>query len=195
MHSASLKIVLFGAGSVGKSAVAIRFVQGNFVEKYDPTIEDLYRKIISVGNQNHMLEIMDTAGTESFMAMRDLYIKNAQGFILMYSITSESTFRELNSIKDQIVRVVESVAEEGKQVPIILAGNKCDLDSQREVSFEDGERLAKAWGDCTFMETSAKNFINIDELFQEVTRQIIERNPIKNQNAALKKKKRGCTIL
>lgn len=99
MNSTTIKIVLFGAGSVGKSAVAIRFVQGSFVDRYDPTIEDLYRKIISVDDRNFMLEIMDTAGTESFLAMRDLYIKNAQGFVLMYSIISRSTFTELEQIK------------------------------------------------------------------------------------------------
>jgi len=197
MHTASLKIVMFGAGSVGKSAVAIRYVQGAFVEKYDPTIEDLYRKIISINDQNHMLEIMDTAGTESFMAMRDLYIKNAQGFILVYSITSYSTFRELDSIKAQIDRVTESNSDD-KIAPLVLAGNKCDLEGQREVPFEDGEKLAKSWGDCTFMETSAKNFINIDELFTEITRQILKSNPSKNPPsgaAGRKKKPRFCAIL
>jgi small GTP-binding protein len=191
---ATIKIVLFGAGSVGKSAVAIRFVQGAFVDKYDPTIEDLYRKIISVDDHNFMLEIMDTAGTESFLAMRDLYIKNAQGFILLYSVISRSTFTELEAIKTQILHVKDYV--DASQIPLVLAGNKCDLEGMREVSFEEGEKLAESWGNCVFMETSAKSVINIEEMFEEVTRQVLRKIPSKESDLVGKKKKKTkCIIL
>ena len=73
------KIVVLGSGGVGKSALTVQFVQGIFVEKYDPTIEDSYRKQVEVDGQQCMLEILDTAGTEQFTAMRDLYMKNGQG--------------------------------------------------------------------------------------------------------------------
>jgi Ras-related protein Rap-1B len=72
------KIVVLGSGGVGKSALTVQFVQGIFVEKYDPTIEDSYRKQVEVDGQQCMLEILDTAGTEQFTAMRDLYMKNGQ---------------------------------------------------------------------------------------------------------------------
>lgn len=194
MQGSSLKIVLFGAGSVGKSAVVIRFVQGSFVERYDPTIEDLYRKIVNVNHQNIMLEIMDTAGTESFLAMRDLYIKNAQGFILLYSIASRSTFRELEQIKNQILNVKDYV--DAKQIPLVLVGNKCDLEGQREVSTDEGEDLAKSWGDCCFMEASAKTFVNIEEIFEEVTRQVLRKIPSKEGDVIVgKRKKPKCSIL
>ena len=63
--------------------------------RYDPTIEDSYRKQVEVDGQQCMLEILDTAGTEQFTAMRDLYMKNGQGFVLVYSITAQSTFNDL----------------------------------------------------------------------------------------------------
>jgi len=145
-----------------------------------------------------MLEIMDTAGTESFLAMRDLYIKNAQAFILVYSITSRSTFKEVEQIKDQIMYVKDY--QEAGSVPLVLAGNKCDLEQQRQVSYEEGENLAKTWGNCCFMETSAKNFINIENMFEEVTKQVLsktaaakDREVVVGANNAKKKKK--CTIL
>jgi len=94
-----------GSGGVGKSALTVQFVQGIFVEKYDPTIEDSYRKQVEVDGQQCMLEILDTAGTEQFTAMRDLYMKNGQGFVLAYSITAQSTFNDLQDLREQILRV------------------------------------------------------------------------------------------
>ncbi len=86
----------------------VQFVQGIFVEKYDPTIEDSYRKVVEVDGQQCMLEILDTAGTEQFTAMRDLYMKNGQGFLLVYSITAQSTFNDLQDLREQILRVKDT---------------------------------------------------------------------------------------
>merc|ERR1712151_902547 len=122
------KLVVLGSGGVGKSALTVQFVQGIFVEKYDPTIEDSYRKQVEVDNSQCMLEILDTAGTEQFTAMRDLYMKNGQGFVLVYSITAQSTFGDLEDLHEQIHRV-----KDADKVPIILVGNKCDLEEEREV--------------------------------------------------------------
>ena len=72
------KVVVLGSGGVGKSALTVQFVSGHFMEKYDPTIEDFYRKEIEVDSCPCVLEILDTAGTEQFASMRDLYIKNGQ---------------------------------------------------------------------------------------------------------------------
>lgn len=83
----------------------VQFVQSIFVEKYDPTIEDSYRKQVEVDGQQCMLEILDTAGTEQFTAMRDLYMKNGQGFLLVFSITSSVTLTDLIELREQILRV------------------------------------------------------------------------------------------
>ncbi len=83
----------------------MQFVQGIFVEKYDPTIEDSYRKQVEVDSNQCMLEILDTAGTEQFTAMRDLYMKNGQGFVLVYSITAQGTFSDISELRNQITRV------------------------------------------------------------------------------------------
>ncbi|KAK0410656.1 hypothetical protein QR680_005257 [Steinernema hermaphroditum] len=131
------KVVVLGSGGVGKSALTVQFVSNTFIEKYDPTIEDFYRKEIEIDGQPCVLEILDTAGTEQFASMRDLYIKNGQGFVVVYSITSQQTFHDIKSMRDQIVRVKGT-----EHVPILLVGNKCDLQHQRQYS-------AKLCGRCS----------------------------------------------
>ncbi|XP_004405049.1 ras-related protein Rap-2b isoform X2 [Enhydra lutris kenyoni] len=143
------KVVVLGSGGVGKSALTVQFVTGSFIEKYDPTIEDFYRKEI-----------------EQFASMRDLYIKNGQGFILVYSLVNQQSFQDIKPMRDQIIRV-----KRYERVPMILVGNKVDLEGEREVSYGEGKALAEEWS-CPFMETSAKNKASVDELFAEIVRQM-----------------------
>lgn len=143
----------------GKSALTVQFVQGIFVEKYDPTIEDSYRKQIEVDGQQCMLEILDTAGTEQFTAMRDLYMKNGQGFLLCYSITSVNSYNEIIDLREQILRVKDT-----DDVPMILVGNKCDLEEERVVNKDQGANLARSFNNCAFLESSAKAKINVNEV-------------------------------
>ncbi|CAH0562449.1 unnamed protein product [Brassicogethes aeneus] len=180
------KIVVLGSGGVGKSALTVQFVQGIFVEKYDPTIEDSYRKQVEVDGQQCMLEILDTAGTEQFTAMRDLYMKNGQGFVLVYSITAQSTFNDLQDLREQILRVKDT-----DDVPMVLVGNKCDLEEERVVGKEQGTNLARQFN-CAFMETSAKAKINVYEVFFDLVRQINKKSP---DNPPKKKKNPSCVLL
>lgn len=160
------KVVVLGSGGVGKSALTVQFVSGTFIEKYDPTIEDFYRKEIEVDGSPQVLEILDTAGTEQFASMRDLYIKNGQGFIIVYSVTSHQTFQDIKNMKEQIIRVKGT-----DRVPILLVGNKVDLEHLREVSTLEGMALAHQWS-SPFLEASAKNRLNVNDIFVEVVREM-----------------------
>lgn len=179
------KLVVLGSGGVGKSALTVQFVQSIFVEKYDPTIEDSYRKQVEVDGQQCMLEILDTAGTEQFTAMRDLYMKNGQGFVLVYSITSQATFNDLTDLREQILRVKDT-----DKVPMVLVGNKCDLEDDRVVGKEQGFQLSQQWSSITFFETSARKKINVDEVFFDLVRQINKQMPDSGNS-----KKKGCVVL
>lgn len=150
------------------------------MEKYDPTIEDFYRKEIEVDSAPSVLEILDTAGTEQFASMRDLYIKNGQGFVIVYSITSLQTFQDIKTMKEQIQRV-KGVDD----IPMILVGNKADLDHQREVPSSEGASLSLTWG-CPFTETSAKVTQNVNEVFIEIVREM---------NTSPVKEKKGCCVI
>ena len=180
------KIVVLGSGGVGKSALTVQFVQGIFVEKYDPTIEDSYRKQVEVDGQQCMLEILDTAGTEQFTAMRDLYMKNGQGFVLVYSITAQSTYNDLHDLKEQILRVKDT-----DDVPMILVGNKCDLEDERVVGKDHGMTLARQFNSA-FLEASAKSKVNVNEIFYNIVQQINRKSPEKQKKTP---KKKCCTCL
>ena len=160
------KVVVLGSGGVGKSALTVQFVSGTFMEKYDPTIEDFYRKEIEVDGAPQVLEILDTAGTEQFSSMRDLYIRNSEAFIIVYSVTSHQTFQDIKSMQEQIIRVKGT-----DRVPILLVGNKIDLEHLREVSTLEGMALAHLWS-CPFLEASAKNRSNVNDIFVEVVREM-----------------------
>eukprot|EP01133_Synstelium_polycarpum_P013618 gene13618-16025_t len=112
-------VAVMGSGSVGKSALTVQFTQGIFVDKYDPTVEDTYTKSFELDGENVCIEVLDTAGSEVLVAMRELYMKSAEGFVLVYSILVKSTFIELKDIVEQLFRVKEE-----EEVPIVLVGNK-----------------------------------------------------------------------
>ena len=94
------KLVIVGGGGVGKSALTIQLIQNHFIDEYDPTIEDSYRKQVTIDNETCLLDILDTAGQEEYSAMRDQYMRTGQGFILTYAITSRQSFDEINVFRD-----------------------------------------------------------------------------------------------
>jgi small GTP-binding protein len=181
--SRALKVAVMGSGGVGKSAITVKFVQGIFIDKYDPTIEDSYRKQIMVGSKCRMVEILDTAGTEQFTAMRDLYIKNAEGIILVFSLVSLSSLQDLEAIKTQIENIHENL-------PVVICANKCDLQDEILISRDEYDDISKKFGGPV-LETSAKTDVGINEAFDSLLETIIE----KRNTVPKSKKKRRCTIL
>ncbi|CAO3670532.1 unnamed protein product [Umbelopsis ramanniana] len=160
------RLVLVGEGGVGKFALTIQFIQSHFVDEYDPTIEDSYRKQCVIDNETALLDVLDTAGQEEYSAMREQYMRNGEGFLLVYSITSRQSFEEINTFYQQICRV-----KDRDVFPMVLIANKSDLEKDRQVSSHEGRDLARNFG-CTFVETSAKQRVNVDEAFFHVVRDI-----------------------
>ncbi|XP_037097311.1 GTP-binding protein Di-Ras1b [Syngnathus acus] len=161
-QSNDYRVVVFGAGGVGKSSLVLRFVKGTFRDTYIPTVEDTYRQVISCDKSVCTLQITDTTGSHQFPAMQRLSISKGHAFILVYSITSKQSLEELKPIYQQVLAIKGNV----EAIPIMLVGNKSD-ETQREVDTKDGEAQASQWK-CAFMETSAKTNHNVTELFQEL---------------------------
>eukprot|EP00456_Euglypha_rotunda_P017117 TRINITY_DN1580_c0_g1_i15.p1 TRINITY_DN1580_c0_g1~~TRINITY_DN1580_c0_g1_i15.p1 ORF type:complete len:179 (-),score=36.95 TRINITY_DN1580_c0_g1_i15:10-546(-) len=149
-----IKLVVLGGGGVGKSALVSRFVTDNFLEEYDPTIEDNYRKQVMVDDESAMLDILDTAGQEEFSAMRDQWMRDGHGFLLVYNITSRKTFEDITIFYNHLLRT-----KDVEKVPVVLVGNKADLKTERVIQYNEGADLAKKWN-CPFLETSAKIKLN-----------------------------------
>eukprot|EP01103_Thecamoeba_quadrilineata_P007866 TRINITY_DN17688_c0_g1_i1.p1 TRINITY_DN17688_c0_g1~~TRINITY_DN17688_c0_g1_i1.p1 ORF type:complete len:190 (-),score=31.43 TRINITY_DN17688_c0_g1_i1:154-723(-) len=185
------KIVVVGSGGVGKSAITVRLIKGDFIERYDPTIEDSYRKQIEVDGAACMLDIMDTAGQEEYSGLRDQYMKNGEGFIVVYSITSEQSFDAAKKLYLQIQRMKEDFPI---HFPIMVVANKLDLESERTVSVQQGRSFATD-NHCGFCEVSAKTFTNITESFTELVRLINKWREANPNKSAAKKKKSGCSLL
>uniref|UniRef100_K7F3R0 DIRAS family GTPase 1 n=1 Tax=Pelodiscus sinensis TaxID=13735 RepID=K7F3R0_PELSI len=137
-QSNDYRVVVFGAGGVGKSSLVLRFVKGTFRDTYIPTIEDTYRQVISCDKSVCTLQITDTTGSHQFPAMQRLSISKGHAFILVFSITSRQSLEELKPIYQQILQIKGSV----ETIPIMLVGNKCD-ETQREVEAKEGEAVAK----------------------------------------------------
>ncbi|POW17197.1 hypothetical protein PSTT_00668 [Puccinia striiformis] len=184
------KIVLLGDGGVGKTTLIIQLCLNKFMDGYDPTIEDSYRKHLIIDEQPCILEILDTAGQVlstaycpfvnadlqsivRYFGCRGVYCfegsvdTEGEGFVLVYSITARSTFERIERFRSQILRVKDT-----ESMPIILVGNKADKVNEREVGEDEGLACARKMG-CDFVETSAKTRLNVEAAYFNLIRAIM----------------------
>ena len=168
----SHKVGVYGVCGVGKTALTIQLCSNHFVEDYDPTIEDSYRKRCVIDGIPCLLEILDSVGAEDYeySPLRRQWMTDCQGFLLMYSITSKKSFDKVNGVRQILL---EEVGKEN--VPILLVGNKIDLEDCREVTVEEEEELAKLFN-YKLWHTSAKTRQNVEEVFYDLIREIRARS-------------------
>ena len=158
-----LKILVLGDSSVGKTSILLRFCEG----KYDPesltTVGvDYKKKYIRRNNKNIRLNIIDTAGQERFKAIAKNLFKKADGIIIMYDISNIKTFHNIKNWLDNIKDNVDF-----SKIGLVIAGNKIDLNDKREVD-ENMRKNLEEKHKIKIIETSAKDNINVNELFIEL---------------------------
>ncbi|XP_030761862.1 GTP-binding protein Rheb homolog [Sitophilus oryzae] len=166
------KIAVMGYRSVGKSSLSIQFVEGQFVDSYDPTIENTFTKTVRINSQDYEIKLMDTAGLDEYSIFPSQYSIDVHGYVLVYSITSQKSFEVAKSIYDRLLDITGKI-----QVPVVLVGNKTDLHLERQVSSADGKKLAEEWN-AIFLETSAKENLSVSDVFHLLLTEIEKANGI-----------------
>ena len=171
------KLVLIGDSQIGKSSLLLRFVDHKWKEEYPPTIGvDFVRKFniiifqiittLDIKGKKVKLQIWDTSGQERFRNITTNYYRICHGFLVVYDITDRESFKSLN----YWLTLIEQ--NSNKNNLKLLIGNKCDLESKREVSFQEGKEFAEQNG-MTFIETSAKNDEKVSKAFEILVDDII----------------------
>ena len=200
-YDKTCQILLLGDTQVGKTCLINRYTNGVFKEEYISTVGfDYYTKQEEINNKTVQVKLWDTAGQERFKTLTPSFLRNAEGVIIVFDVTSQDSFDNvkgwINSIKSNLGKNI---------IPIIIVGNKIDMENMREISKEDGKKIASE-NDFKYFETSAKTGIGVDEAIKEIVNQIldiqdknedekVDERPsfkIKKDNNKDNQKKKGC---
>jgi len=187
------KVIMVGSGGVGKSALTLQFMYDEFVEDYEPTKADSYRKKVVLDGQDSQIDILDTAGQEDYAAIRDNYFRSGEGFLCVFSITDRTSFDDTQEFRDQILRVKGVDSTTAKSIPFLLVGNKSDLEETRQVQVEEAQAFADKM-EVKYVETSAKTRNNVDKAFFDLLKLIrSEKNKsVEQETADTSSQKAGC---
>ncbi|KAL4894325.1 P-loop containing nucleoside triphosphate hydrolase protein [Aspergillus ambiguus] len=186
-----ISVTICGDGGCGKSSITLRLVRSEWIHEYDPTIEDSYSVTRTIDGIPYFLSITDTAGQEEYRGLWTAANLKSDAFLLVYDITNAGSLAALDYFMELIAIEADQRAEDnerlrqtlgasaegvdvGRPPPVtIIAGNKCDLKEGRAVSARDGLEYARTHG-CGFMETSAREMVNIEETFALLVRRVVE---------------------
>jgi len=161
--------MLLGDPNSGKVDFVKHYMSGFFVEDTKLTIGvDYYSKITNFQGKKVKLQIWDFGGEERFRFLLHQYCIGAKGTIIMYDITNSKTL-------DQIPEWIKIINEKAGGIPILLVGNKIDLEEHRKVSRKEGIEIARKYNLSGFSEVSSKTGQNIEELFESLTELLVYR--------------------
>nr|AVV27011.1 Rheb1 [Rhabdomonas costata] len=159
------KICILGYSAVGKSCLTQQFVEERFNQAYNPTINHTYSKRVRAKGEEYLLSLLDTAGQDECSLFQPQFSIGTHGYILVYSIADPVSFEMVSVIYEKIHSFAVDVV-------LVLVGNKCDLERDRQVSFEQGQALARGWK-CPFIECSAKRKDNVAKVFLTILEEIL----------------------
>uniref|UniRef100_A0A3B3HQ70 small monomeric GTPase n=1 Tax=Oryzias latipes TaxID=8090 RepID=A0A3B3HQ70_ORYLA len=159
--------ILVGDSGVGKTSLLVQFDQGKFISgSFSATVGiGLTNKVVTVDDTKVKLQIWDTAGQERFRSVTHAYYRDAHALLLLYDITSKSSFDNIRAWLTEIHEYAQS------DVVIMLLGNKADMSSERAIRRDEGERLAREYS-VPFMETSAKTGVNVELAFTAIAKYV-----------------------
>ncbi|KAK7082782.1 hypothetical protein SK128_020541 [Halocaridina rubra] len=159
------RVVVMGAAKVGKTAIINQFLYDSFSPKYTRTVEEMHHGEYEVSGMALTLDILDTSGSYEFPAMRELSINTADAFILVYAINDAESFDEVRNLREVILNTKK------QPVPMVVVGNKNDLEDDRAVPTETAETIVLLSWENGFLEASAKDNLNVLKIFKELLNQ------------------------
>ena len=169
------KIILVGDTSVGKTNIINKYIKNEFQENFNATIGvEFSHKKFTVDNHKIKAQIWDTAGQERYKAITRAYYKGAKGAFIVYDITRKESFDNVDKWRNELANSCN------KEVSIMLIGNKCDLEDQRQITKEQGEEKAKSFG-FSFLETSAFSGENLEKGFEMLIQEIYQKVKIEQR--------------
>ena len=202
-YDKTCQILIIGDSSVGKTSLITRYTNGTFKEEYLATVGlDYYSKEEIIDNKRINIKLWDTAGQERFKSLTQSYFKNAEGVLLTYDITNSESF---DNLKDWIISIKKNMEGKNIFIPVIIIGNKIDMEESREINKENAETFAKE-NNYKYFETSAKTGEGVDNAVRELVIQILKQSgqiddqklarassvQIKEANIEDSKKKKSC---
>ena len=196
------QLLIIGDSSVGKTSINTRYANGTFKEEYLATVGlDYYTKDEIINNKTIQVKIWDTAGQERFKSLTQNYFRNAEGVLLVYDVTSTESF---DNLKYWISSIKDNMEKKNMHIPLIIIGNKIDMEDAREINRENAEKFAGE-NNYKYFETSAKTGVGVDDAIRELVNQVLNqagsddqkqsRNgsvQIKENGGNSNEKKKGC---
>ena len=162
-----IKITLLGDKNVGKTSLVYRYIENKFRESYKATLGvNLLKKDMEVDGDGVSAQIWDLGGQDSFKSLRKLYLEGSNGALVMFDLTERKTFDKLNEW-------IESFKEVRGEQPLVLIGNKSDLENQRKITDMEASQYAKD-NNMELILTSAKTGQNVEDAFIILTKRILE---------------------
>ena len=202
-YDRTCQILIIGDSSVGKTSLLTRYTNGTFKEEYLATVGlDYYSKDEIFNNKTINVKLWDTAGQERYKSLTQSYFKNAEGVIVAYDITNTESF---DNLKFWINSIKTNMENKNVFIPVIIIGNKTDMEESREIMTEDAEKFAEE-NKYKYYETSAKTGEGVDKAIRDLINQILNQSGNDDQKEFRKdsvqikesteekseKKKKGC---
>ena len=166
------KIIIIGNSNVGKTSLIHRFIDNKYNEKHLATLGcNFHMKTISINEKIIKIQIWDTAGMEKYQSITKSYYRGAQACLIVFDITNRESFDSIGNWIENF----NNFSNPNIEKIIILIGNKCDLGIDRKINFEEAENFSRV-NNLFYYETSAKEDININEVFHFLGNELLKIN-------------------
>ena len=162
-----IQIIIIGESQVGKTSILYQYTQNKFSNQYLATVGvEYFVKEEIINNKHIRVKIWDTAGQEQYKSITKSFYKNSDGIVIVYDVHDKKSFEKVQDW----VQSLNEYTDSSKKIPVILVGNKIDL--EREVSTEEGQKLAESFN-LPFFESSAKENKGITEFMQKIITDVL----------------------